>query len=203
MEWLSVPSLGIGLIAAGLIYFIVKKYRAASESTDDSPDVSSNAAVHDGAPMPFLARGTLIVYLILLGTIVVYLVVALNAVELPEPTLLPEAGSSQLTATAPTQNQNAGKKPAAAVDKEIPVILEVFPSAALGSTPTLSLSLYGRNFDKDAVVRFNTRERTKKFVADDLLKVQLEPMDMVNVGALTVDVSTLETASQILLRFRS
>lgn len=52
----------------------------------------------------------------------------------------------------------------------------------------MSLALYGKNFKKESKVRFNASDVPTDFIGENLITAQLEPMHLVNVGAVTVDV---------------
>jgi hypothetical protein len=175
-----------------LIYFYVKNTR--------------DAQAEDGAPMPMLLRRTLVGYLLLFGSCLIYLLIALNSLDFPETGLLPDRApgvNQSSTAEEPgqpqaldresdnqggtaglSQEQSAGKPPGT----RMPILLRVFPQWTIGSTPTVALTLYGRNFQQGATVRLNLRERAIHFLGADLIEAPLEPVDLVGMGSIMVDV---------------
>src|SRR5262249_42151673 len=92
----------------------------------------------DEAPMPSGYRQILLGSLLLVGIAIVSMLVALAAVEIPEPPLVPESWWRQV--------------PAAGVADKTPVLIEIFPQWTLGSQPTVSLGLYGQNFTRESRV---------------------------------------------------
>jgi hypothetical protein len=151
---------------------------------------SPDAQADDGSPMPAESRRLLVYYLLLFGSCIVYMVVSLNLVDLPETAVLPETTPSVDTGSVTaTQKQNQEQLPSDASDKTVPILMQVFPNSTIGNTPSVSLSLYGRNFNKDSKVRFNMRERPFiKYIDEGLIRAQFETGDLVSTGSITVDV---------------
>jgi hypothetical protein len=69
-----------------------------------------------------------------------------------------------------------------------PILLRVFPQATVGSTPKVSLTVYGEHFSEKSVVRFNGVPVAKEFISDNLIAAPLEPAHLLQVGSITVDV---------------
>lgn len=167
---------------------------------------NTNAQLEDGVPMPKILRLSLVVYLLLFGSCLLYLLIALNSLDFPETGLLPDIapGENQsFTAGEPNAPQDrtrqreseagigrmAQAQPAeTAPDNRAPILLKVFPQWTVGSTPTVALTLYGRNFQSGSKVRFNSRERAIRFVGTDLIEAPLEPRDLLSMGSVMVDV---------------
>jgi hypothetical protein len=191
MPWLLIAVMGLLVVV-----IVAQIYASAKHNTDAHTD--------DGAPMPMVFRRILSYYLLLVGSGLMYLLIALSSIDFPETTLLPESapveppsatmgqpnqhpnggGERQQGGTAPTQGAMAGTAP----DTTMPILLKIFPQSTIGSTPTVSLALYGRNFQPESKVRFNMRERAKHFVGQELMTALLEPADLISVGSITVDV---------------
>jgi len=64
----------------------------------------------------------------------------------------------------------------------------VLPQCTSASPPTVSVTVYGRNFNEKSKVRFNMQPRAVEFVSDNLITAPLQPADLVGVGSITVDV---------------
>jgi len=191
MPWLLIAVMGLIVVA-----IVAQIYASARHNVDAHTD--------DGAPMPVVFRRLLSYYLLLVGSCLMYLLIALSSMDFPETTLMPESAPVEppsATMTPQNQHLNGGESqplgdigqpqgPLAgpALDKSMPMLLRIFPQSTIGSTPTVSLALYGRNFQPESKVRFNRRERAKHFVGPELITATLEPADLVSVGVITVDV---------------
>jgi Putative Ig domain len=157
----------------------------------------------DSSPMSPALRRILAAYLLLAGTFFVYLLVSLYWVDLPETVVLPlEAPpapaipAQNLPATAPAQNQN---QPGGAQaqpqkmngqddEKAAPTIVRIFPETTLGSTPRISLAIYGDRFRETSKAHLNGNERPVTYVDSHLVRVALESADLVGAGSIIVDV---------------
>lgn len=130
----------------------------------------------EDAPMSTVGRRLLIAYLLLLGLSLAFLLAALGTVDFPET---PADVGEGLPAGTPAEM--AG----------FPTLLRVLPSSTLGSTPSIRLMLYGKNFDVAPKVRFNNNLTDREIKVIDprvLLQVTLEPKDLVGQGSITVEV---------------
>jgi len=156
----------------------------------------SKATVDDGAPMPVRSRRILVTYLLIFGTLLVYMLVSLNSVDFPETATLPEPVPIPTPTPTPPPAGSAAASPSptpspspASTNPESPALYRVFPQQSTSSPPTISVALYGKNFKKDCKVRFNTKQEAfTTFISEDLIAAQLEPIHLVNVGAVSVDV---------------
>jgi hypothetical protein len=191
MSWLLITGMGL------LVVVIVAQIYASTKHNID-------AHTDDGAPMPMIFRRVLTYYLLLVGSCLMYLLIALSSIDFPETTLLPESApveppSVTMAPQNPPPNggesqppggigQPQGSMAGTVPDTTSPLLLRIFPQSTIGSTPTVSLALYGRNFQPESKVRFNMRERAKHFVGPELITAPLEPADLVSVGVITVDV---------------
>jgi hypothetical protein len=159
--------------------------------------IRANAKADDGSSMPMGQRGVLIGYMLLLATFLAYMLISLNSLDFPETAALPQPvalpspspspspGGAGASAT-PTPSPSPSPSPSPTVQP--PALYRVIPQTSTSSPPTVSLTLYGKNFKRESKVRFNAVDAPTDFVAEDLITAQLEPMHMVNVGAVTVDV---------------
>ena len=141
--------------------------------------------------MPTGYRQVLVGYLLVVGVGIVWMLISLASVEIPEPALVPEV------ARTPGAGPGAGQPATPPADKTIPLLLEVFPQWTLGSQPTVSVALYGRNFTGDSKVRVNMKSplRVATFVDSDLLKFDLRTEDLVGVGSVSLEIWNGEKAS--------
>ena len=153
-----------------------------------------NAKADDGALMPMSQRAVLIGYMLLLVTVLAYMLISLNAVDFPDTATLPQP---PLPSPSPSPSKSPGGAGATATPTptpypsptvQPPALYRVFSQTSTSSPPTLSLTLYGKNFKKESKIRFNAVDVPTDFIAEDLITAQLQPLHMVNVGAVTVDV---------------
>src|SRR5690349_17762995 len=180
---ISIPFLLI-LIAVLVVAFFIVWIRA-------------NAKADDGVSMPMSQRAVLIGYMLLLVTVLAYMLISLNSIDFPETAALPQpvalpspspspsprAGGAGATAT-PTPSPSPSPSPTV----QPPSLYRVFPQTSTSSPPTVSLTLYGKNFKPSSKVRFNAVDVPTDFIAEDLITAQLQPEHMVKLGAVTVDV---------------
>lgn len=156
--------------------FFVLKMRADSD-------------VEDSALMPPGSRRILTAYLLVFGVGLVYILVSLNSVDFPETAVMPE-----IPVAAPSPSPAATVSPtppviaAASPTPVVPILLRVLPQCTSASPPTVSVTVYGRNFNEKSKVRFNMQPRAVEFVSDNLITAPLQPADLVGVGSITVDV---------------
>jgi hypothetical protein len=130
----------------------------------------------EDAAMSNVGRRVLIGYLLLLGLSLALLLAALGTIDFPET---PADVGEGLPAGVPAEV--AG----------FPTLLRVLPSSTLGSTPSIRLMLYGKNFDDAPKVRFNNSLSDREIKVIDphvLLQVTLEQKDLVSQGSITVEV---------------
>jgi hypothetical protein len=155
----------------------------------------------DDAPMPSAARLALSLYLLAFGAGLVFMLVSLSGLDFPDtpvmpeqpvvsPTPTPNVGDNQAITTVqsptptPTPAANATPTP-----HLTPKLLRAFPQSTVGSTPTISLTVYGENFSEDSVVRFNGQDiEPSEYLSPSLLTAKLEPRHLVSAGSLTIDV---------------
>src|ERR1044071_2353535 len=177
---ISIPFLLI-LIAILVVAFFVVWIRA-------------NAQADDGVLMPMKQRAVLIGYMLLLTTVLAYMLISLNAVDFPDTVTVPQPA---LPSPSPSPSKSPGGAGATATPTptpypsptvQPPALYRVFSQTSTSSPPTLSLTLYGKNFKKESKIRFNAVDVPTDFIAEDLITAQLQPLHMVNVGAVTVDV---------------
>src|SRR5215813_3603189 len=164
-------------------------------------------AVNEDAPMARGPRLVLGAYLAILGFVLAYLITKLSALDFPDTPLVPEhrplpapitMATTPAAPSAPPARSPAGQPTPGALqyppDASVPVLLHVFPESTIGTTPTLSLTVYGRNFTKGSgatkgsEIRFNTEPRPTTFINTDLMSAELRAADLAAVGAVTVDV---------------
>jgi hypothetical protein len=127
----------------------------------------------DDSPMPVAQRLFLVVYLLATGGSLVYLLGVFGSADFPETTMNVGSGSAGQV-TPPTDG---------------PVLKYIFPESILGSTPDLSLTLYGQRFKDGATVRVNSRERGGQSIeSGTLIKAPLQQSDLAGVGSLTVEI---------------
>jgi hypothetical protein len=180
----SIPFLLI-LIAVLVVAFFVVWIRA-------------NANSDDGVSMPMKQRAVLIGYMLLLVTVLAYMLISLNAVDFPDTVTVPQPA---LPSPSPSPSQSPGgagatanptptpsPSPSPSPTAQPPALYRVFSQTSASSPPTVSLTLYGKNFKKESKVRFNAVGVPTDFIAEDLITAQLPPEHMVNVGAVTIDV---------------
>jgi hypothetical protein len=178
MHWVLLAIIGLLVAALGIVSYSVAKNK-------------THAHADDGLPMSVRFRRILVCYLLLVGCCLVYLLISLSSVDFPETTLLPDPApvenmSSAMVQDGPAQNQ--GQVLGSAVDSTIPILLKVFPQSTIGSAPTVSLALYGENFQPASKIRFNTLERAKTSLGTNLIVAPLEPADLVGMGSIMVDI---------------
>jgi hypothetical protein len=127
----------------------------------------------DDSPMPLTQRWFLVVYLLMAGACLVYFLAVFGSADFPEATMSVGSGSAGQVIPA----------------SDGPVLKYIFPEAILGSSPDLSLTLYGQNFKDGATVRVNSRERGAQSIeSGTLLKSPLQLSDLAGVGSLTVEI---------------
>jgi hypothetical protein len=127
----------------------------------------------DDSPMPVPQRWFLVLYLLLMGASLIYFLGLLSSADFPETTVT-------------VRPYTAGQDISAA---DGPALRYIFPESTLGSTPDLSLMLYGANFKEGATVRVNSIERGAQMIEPGtLIKVPLQQSDLAGVGSLTVEI---------------
>jgi hypothetical protein len=124
-------------------------------------------------------RRVLVAYLLLVGSLLVLVLAALIAVDFPESGLPAEEPQVAANLVAPGPPSQPGAPPQ---------LIQVFPQSTLGSTPSVYLAVYGRNFDNRSKIRFNAHPRATESVGPDLIKATPLPSDLVDRGSITVDV---------------
>ncbi len=165
----------------------------------------------DGAPMPRAKRLLLTLYLLAFGSGLVFMLVSLNSLDFPETPVIPrQAIRSPTPAVSPTSGVPTRTTPPAAPATRAaagagggavtpaatpsptpvgPLLIQVFPQYTVGSgEPTVSLTLYGRNFNRESTVRFNAEPVAIEYLSDSLITAQLQTANMKRVGSITVDV---------------
>jgi hypothetical protein len=190
VEAIMDPTMVIGIVVVALIALIAFVLRGNLGPGSDSAVM---------APGP---RTVLVVYLLLVGCLLVYLITKLVALDFPDAPIVPERASLPRTAPAPPApappapappraagRPAGGPAPAAAppADTPVPIVLNVFPDSTLGSAPTLSLAVHGRNFTDKSVIRFNGWKRPTIFFDEGMISAELSP-SVAAVGAVVVDV---------------
>lgn len=157
--------------------------------------IRANAKADDGSSMPMGQRGVLIGYMLLLATFLVYMLISLNSLDFPDTAAMPQPVALPSPSPSPSPEgagENAAPTPTPSPSPsptvQPPALYRVFPQTSTSSPPTVSLTLYGKNFKKESRVRFNAVDAPTDFVAEHLITAQLEPVHLVNVGAVTVDV---------------
>lgn len=159
--------------------------------------IRANAKADDGALMPMSQRAVLIGYMLLLVTFLAYMLISLNSVDFPDTASLPQAVALPSPSPSPSPSPaGAGASatptpspsPSPSPTVQPPTLYRVFPQTSTSTPPTVSLTLYGKNFKRESKVRFNAVDAPTDFIAEDLIVAQLEPVHLVNVGAVTVDV---------------
>ena len=135
--------------------------------------------------------------MLLLVTVLAYMLISLNAVDFPETAALPQPVALPSPSPSPSLPPSAGgagatatptPSPSPSPTVQPPALYRVFPQTSTSSPPTVSLTLYGKNFKQESKVRFNAVDVPTEFIAEDLIAAQLQPEHMVNLGAVTVDV---------------
>ena len=162
------------------------------------------AATHDdqGGKMSASRRRFVTMYLIVLGIGFIFMELSLLSIDFPETPRVPEPSSIQ--GPAPTSESQQGERPpvieanaqanGTAVPQNSPtpvphpVIEYVLPQSTLGSTPNMWLTVYGKNFSMGSKIRLNGREAAMRSLSSNLLAAQLSPAELLNVGAITIDV---------------
>jgi hypothetical protein len=171
-------------------------------------------------PMPGAARLALTLYLLVFGICLVFMLVSLTSLDFPEtpvmpqrPEIVPAAPAAAVPATtvgnqnAAPQNSPAPATPGApagqaqprinaaatATPAPAPFLRQAFPQSTIGSSPTLSLTLYGDNFTQESKVRFGSIPVKSEFISPNLITADLQPSHLANVGAMTVDVANSPT----------
>jgi Putative Ig domain len=159
--------------------------------------IRANAKADDGASMPMSQRGVLIGYMLLLVTLLAYMLISLNSVNFPDTAALPQPVALPSPSPSPSPSPGTGgagatatptPSPSPSPTVQPPALYRVIPQTSTSSPPTVSLTLYGKNFKRESKIRFNAVDVPTDFIADDLITAQLEPVHLVNVGAVTVDV---------------
>ena len=155
--------------------------------------IRANAEADDGASMPMGQRGVLIGYMLLLATFLVYMLISLNSLDFPDTPALPQLVALPSPSPSPSPSPEgaaatATPTPSPSPTVQPPALYRVIPQTGTTSPPTVSLTLFGKNFKRESKVRFNAVDAPTDFIAEDLISAQLQPVHMVNVGAVTVDV---------------
>ena len=180
----SLPILLVFVAAALIIFFVIR--------------IRANAEADDGASMPTGQRGVLIGYLLVLGTLLVYMLISLNSIDFPETAALPTPVALPSPTPSPSQSPTGGStgtaaptpspSPSPSPTAQPPSLYRVIPQTSTSSPPTVSLTLYGKNFKKDSKARFNSIDAPTDFISEALITAQLQSTHLVNAGAITVDV---------------
>lgn len=132
-----------------------------------------------------------------------------NNTAAQNPAATPAPGANQgnpaqpnpaVAGTAAGQNQSRTAANTTPTTPVAPTLLRAFPQSTVGSTPTISLTVYGEHFSDDSVVRFNGQEvEPSEYLSPSLLTAKLEPRHLANVGSITVDVKNGNLLSNALV----
>ncbi len=163
-----------------------------------------------GGKMSAARRRFVTSYLIVLGVAFIFMEVSLLSIDFPEtprvaePYLIqgpaPRAETQQGgQSTTPAAGANAQPSPAPPASSPTPtpppVIKYVMPQSTLGNTPSLWLAVYGENFTPTAKIRLNGHYAAMRYLTSNLVAAQLSPAELLNVGAITIDVIDNENRS--------
>lgn len=94
------------------------------------------------------------------------------------------------TGTNTGQPQSGGNANTATTPTPAPRLFRVFPQATIGSSPTVSLTVYGENFNPSSKVRINSITMLTENISPSLLRADLQPGHLASMGSITVDVES-------------
>ena len=153
-----------------------------------------------GGKMSASRRRFVTIYLIILGVVFVFMEVSLLSLDFPEtprvePAMVqvPSSESQQVDQATEIAEANAQASPSPTPQNSPtpipdPVIEYVLPQSAIGNTQHMWLAVYGQHFSPKAKIRLNGSPAAMNNLSSNLLAAQLTPAELLNVGALTVDV---------------
>ena len=203
--WLTIVL--VLLIVAVLAYVIANRQGLLS---------GPGAATHDdqGGKMSASRRRFVTMYLIVLGAGFIFMEVSLLSIDFPETPRVPEPVLIQGPGPSSESQQGGRTTPVSDVNAQAngtplpqnsptpvphPVIEYVLPQSTIGNTPNMWLTVYGKNFSTNSKIRLNGREAAMRTLSSNLLAAQLSPAELLNVGAITIDVVDASRTSNALI----